>query len=297
MGWNASRVLQYRLEDESMKEIGPDLSGTMSNYGRGIKAGNGSIYCMPCLHYMPCSAKKYVLKIIPREEQDAEVCILENQQLSVYTGQIGALADDGCMYYFPEWRGDHILKLDPNNDDNLSLVGEKFEDEFYAAVLGKDGYIYGISEYKIYKFNPKDYSVSQVGSDFDDNHDHIFIGAVLADDGNIYSANGYGQILKVDTVNNDWTIIGSTIYEDAQGWGRPVLGADKCIYFPPLNHDRVLTLNPITQSISLIGKSNGDREWKWRGAVLVSNGYIYCIPYNADDILQIDSRHINEQII
>ena len=76
-----------------------------------------------------------------------------------------------------------------------------------------------------------------------------------------------------------------------------MLGADKCIYFPPAYHDRVLRYNPTTQSISLIGESYGEKQWKWRGAVLASDGFIYCVPSSANDILQIDTRHINEQVV
>ena len=55
--------------------------------------------------------------------------------------------------------------------------------------------------------------------------------------------------------------------------------------------------NPNTQIISLIGESYGFKECKWRGAVLARDGFIYCIPHDADDILQLDSRHMNEQVI
>ena len=69
------------------------------------------------------------------------------------------------------------------------------------------------------------------------------------------------------------------------------------IYFPPYDHDRVLKFNPITQKISLIGNSHGNEPWKWVSGVLASDGIIYCVPFNAKHILQIDSRHINEQVI
>ena len=47
----------------------------------------------------------------------------------------------------------------------------------------------------------------------------------------------------------------------------------------------------------MIGDSYDDREYKWLSAVLASDGFIYCIPYNANDTLSIDSHHINQQII
>ena len=120
---------------------------------------------------------------------------------------------------------------------------------------------------------------------------------MLAEDGTIYAANKYGQILLIDTAQNDWKIIGNRMHHPfGLCWGNPVVGADKCIYFPPLFHDRVLRYNPSTQNISFIGESyRGD--WKWRGAVLASDGYIYCIPEYTKEILQIDSRHVNEQVI
>ena len=284
----ARRVVEFNVEDKSIKEIGPDLGGQECKYWNGIKAGNGSIYCLPC-------DAEFILKITLREGQDAEVQVLEAKQFPEGEWFKGALANDGCIYYFPSYPGS-ILKLDPNNGDNLSLVGEEFDTGFVAAVLGKDGCIYGISYGQVIKFNPVDCSVSQIGSDFDEYHTSNE--AVLADDENIYSINEFGQILKIDTSNKYWTLIGSKIYHDYEGcgWRRPVLGFDKILYFPPCDHNRVLKFNPTTQNISLVDSSNGE-GFKWKGSVLVSDGLIYCISNHADDVLQIDSRHINEQVI
>ena len=67
--WNARRVVEFAVEDKSIKEIGPDLGDRLGKYIYGIKADNGSIYCMPC-------GAEYPLKIIPGEGQNAEVQIL-----------------------------------------------------------------------------------------------------------------------------------------------------------------------------------------------------------------------------
>merc|ERR1712137_98 len=144
-----------------------------------------------------------------------------------------------------------------------------------------------------------DQSVSHIGREFDESEGWYFwIKAVLAEDGTICAANHCGQILLIDTAQNDWEIIGNKIYDEGcPGWESPVIGADKCIYFSPFCHDRVLRYNPTTQSISLIGESYGKGSWKWKGSVLASDGFIYCIPYTANEILQIDSRHINEKVI
>ena len=40
----ARRVVEYNVEDKSMKEIGPDLGGQLLKYRNGIRADNGNIY-------------------------------------------------------------------------------------------------------------------------------------------------------------------------------------------------------------------------------------------------------------
>ena len=47
----------------------------------------------------------------------------------------------------------------------------------------------------------------------------------------------------------------------------------------------------------MIGGFCEGNQWKWNGAALASDGYIYYIPYNSDYILQIDSRNTTEQIL
>merc|ERR1712232_732635 len=132
-----------------MKEIGPVLGdGTDESYANGIRVTNGSIYCLP-YH------AEHLLKIIPEEGQKAEVRVLKEQEIPSKDSEgeivfldVGALANDGCIYYLPFNRSP-ILKLDPNDGDRLSLVGEEIDGVFSAAVLGNDGYIYGISKIRI----------------------------------------------------------------------------------------------------------------------------------------------------
>ena len=291
---SAHRVLQYNIEEKRLKEIGPNLGASEGKYCKGIRADNGSIYCLPY-------NAEYLLKIIPGEGKDAEVKVLEDgfQPEYRYRWMAGALADNGCLYYLPYGNGaTRILKVDTNNGDNFSLVGEGYIGSCYRiGVFGHDGCIYGISNRRIIKYNPADNTELYVNKGL--NNFYSFVGGVLAHDSNIYSANKYGQILKIDSANNDWTIIGDRIFNDryCSGWGRPVLGADKCIYFPPSGHNQVLKFNPSTQHLSLIGGSYGIERNKWVCAVLASDGFVYCLPDAADDILKIDSRHINEKIL
>ena len=53
--------------------------------------------------------------------------------------------------------------------------------------------IYGISMLQIIKLNSTDCSIFRIGGLLDEYHD--FEGAVLAEDGNIYTANALGQMV------------------------------------------------------------------------------------------------------
>ena len=251
---------------------------------------DGSIYCKPL-------AARFICKIVPKEGEDAEVCILRDKRLErderVCWG-IGVLAGDGCIYYFP-YTGGRILKLDPKTD-KLTIIGEGIGQHCTAAVAGKDGHIYCMFPNYIIKFNHVDYSVSKLNIEIFVQED--FLGVVLADDGCFYSANKFGQILKFD-ITERWELHGDCLYEGllGRGWGQPVVGADKCIYFPPAAHDRVLKFNPVTVTFSLIGNSFSDMNYGWAGATLASDGFIYCAPFHANDFLQIDTRCVNDQVL
>jgi len=264
---DARRVVEFNLENKNIKEIGPDLGSQWGKYWNGINGNNGSIYCLP-------HRAEYILKITPRKGKDAEIQILKTKNFSGEKWKKGALAKDGCIYYLP-YVGNRVLKLDPNNGDSLSLVGIELDRSFYvAAVLGEDGYVYGLSsiQEQIIKFNPIDNSVFRIGRHFDgyDNFcvKNFFVEVLLAADGNIYSCNRHGQIIKFDMTNNNWIMIGNRIYNGIGfGFGYPVLGADKCLYFPPSGYDRALKFNPSTQTISFVGESHGDKLNKWKSSI------------------------------
>ena len=301
--FNARRVLEFHLQDKSMREIGPDLGAGGRKYRNGIRAENGSIYCIPYIGAIQ------FLKITPVEGgEDAMVRIMYNDEKCPrmkFMGWIaGALAKDGCIYYMP-YNASRVLKLDPSNNDSLSLiggeVGDYMEDNHCkGAVLGSDDCIYGFRSsscrgFKIIKFNPDNTKVSSLDIEFEETQS--IDGYVAAADGNIYAANDYGQILKIDLTSKTCSLFGYGIHTNNRGWGLPVLGADKCIYFPPSQHERVLKFNTSTRKISLIGDSHEDNCFKYYGCVLASDGFVYCVPYNVKHILQVDARPLNERIV
>jgi hypothetical protein len=113
---------------------------------------------------------------------------------------------------------------------------------------------------------------------------------VLAADGYIYAVNGAGQVLKIyTTINNYYPWILDPMNCGGGGWGGPIVGADKCIYWPPSNVNRVLKFDPETRQLPwLVGGDLGAGGWKWKGGALASDGVIYCFPSGAKQILAID---------
>jgi len=116
----------------------------------------------------------------------------------------------------------------------------------------------------------------------------------LAGDGYIYAANYSGQVLQIDTTNGNYIWIGDPIHSDSLHWGNAIIGADKCIYWPPLDANRVLKFDPWTQQLpSLVGDDLGgeeeDDKWGAADGALATDGVIYCIPFlNVTQILAID---------
>jgi len=142
---------------------------------------------------------------------------------------------------------------------------------------------------RIIKFDPADPdTTSSVGEEAEE---ILYCGnGVLGGDGDIYAANGAGQVLKIETAhNNCYTWIGDPIYSGRIGWGDSIVGVDKCIYWPPLDARRVLKFDPETQQIpSIVEDDLGAGEWKRKGGALATDGVICCIPYCSTQVLVID---------
>jgi hypothetical protein len=289
--YNARRVVKFNPVDKSLTEIGPDLGEGEHKWWCGVLANTGSIYCAPY-------DAEHILKI---KTNDDTVETLDDVELPE-TGadglwESGALAPDNHIYYMPAY-AHRIMRLNPDND-TLSSVGDDLGGEgtwkYSGTVVGNDDCLYGIPDEatRIAKYNPADPdTTSTVGEEAEEQFDCAGNGA-LGGDGYIYAANRFGQVLKVDIVNNNYTWIGDPIFSESgrQGWGNPIVGVDKCIYWPPLDANRVLKFDPETQQLpSLVGDDLGEGGWKWlSGALAATDGVIYCIPYyNYTQILAID---------
>jgi len=200
----------------------------------------------------------------------------------------GALALNGCIYY-------HILKLDPENE-SVRCVGDDFgrgRNKCMGTVLCCDGCLYGIPDNstRIIFFDPANHTSSILGdearSDFRCND-----GSVFGRNGCIYSLSyehGTRKELKIDVVNNTYTLIGNEGYLPHNYWGEAVLGNGACMYWPPFEAKCTMKFDVETQTTSHLGHNFGVFDLKLFSGAVASTGAIYCIPNHADKVLRIDT--------
>ena len=107
------------------------------------------------------------------------------------------------------------------------------------------------------------------------------------------------SILKIDPINNTVKVLPipfETSEERTIPWkyhGGAIHPDDRCIYAIPQSATRVLKLDPMTDTISLIGPTLPGK-YKWYGGVVGKTDHaIYGIPHNSSSILRID---INDQV-
>ena len=149
--FRARRVVKFNPLDNSMTPIGPDFGGEWK-WLCGAMTDSGVIYCPPG------DISHGVLKI---DTNTDTVTVLD---VNIFPEQDGwmfascALALDGCIYSMP-LNARRIMKLDPNNGDEMSIVGDDLENKgnkYCGTVVGIDGCVYGIpfQSTRILKYDP-----------------------------------------------------------------------------------------------------------------------------------------------
>ena len=284
---NARRVMKFNPIHKSVSHIGPDLGGGWKWRG-GAMADNGVFYCIPYF------SNRGILKIDTNTDTVTELDVDLLPEQGGYMWMSCDLALDGCIYFMPS--GAHqILKLDPNDNDALSSVGDDLGNDFnkyMGTVVGIDGCVYGIPHRSksIVKYDPKKDITSFVGEQAEKDFGCNGNGA-LGRDGCIYTVSYDGRVLEIDTANNSYCSVGYKIESNhvGQGWGDAILGIDGCIYWPPMNACSILKFDPHTDRTSLVGDDlGGSTSNKWSSGVLASNGTIYCFPVCANHVLSVN---------
>ena len=138
----ARRVAKLNPLDKSMTHIGPDFGAGIRKWRRGAMADSGVIYCPP---YHP---DRGILKIDTNTDNVTELNVNLLPERGDCMWESCAAALDGCIYFMPA-DARHIMKLDPNNNDAMSSVGDDLGDawcKYIGTVVGIDGCVYGIPD-------------------------------------------------------------------------------------------------------------------------------------------------------
>ena len=286
---HARRAMKFNPVEKSTTHIGPDFGDGVKWIRGGAMTGSGIAYCVPY------DFNRGILKIDTNTDTVTELDrnLLPERGNCMWGSCATAL--DGCIYFMTSY-AHRIMKLDPNNNDAMSSVGDDFGDEHYkyiGTVVGIGGCAYGIPLYskRILKYDPINDITSFVGKVGYDDFNCTGNGA-LGRDGCIYAmAYKSRRVLKNETTNNIHCFVGNRISDyHINDWGDPILGIDGCIYWPPYDARRILKYDPHTNQTSLVGDYFDDTNYKWYGGSLASDGVVYCFPRHESRILSIDPR-------
>ena len=269
-----------------LNEFSRKLGDEDYNYkwNEGAMTESGIIYCPPY------GSRRGILKI----DTNADTVTVLNRNLQPEPAGSKwfscAAALDGCIYFMPH-DARRIMKLDPNNNDEMTSVGDELGNRCYSrTVVGVDGCVYGIPSWDnhggITKYDPFNDTTSFAVKRDDEAYFEGTRGA-LGRDGCIYVV-ARGRILKIDTTDNSSGFVGNIeFYSD--DCGDAILGIDGCIYWPPAKGCHILKYDPLTNQTSLVRDDYGFSSHKqWSSGCLASNGVIYCIPNHAERILSSD---------
>ena len=289
---SARRVVKFNPVDYSMTFIGPDFGDGWFKWYNGAINDSGIIYCVPC------NSRRGILKIDTNTDNVTELDANLLPEQGDHMWVSCAVAVDGCIYFMPR-AARQIMKLDPNNNDAMSSVGDNFGYSRYkytGTVIGIDGCVYGMpyNAKRILKYDPINDTTSFVGEKADSNRNFECNGnGGLGRDGYIYALTNHGRVLKIDTVNNSHRFVVDNSAIDTSETGDAILGIDGCIYWAPCYNGYTLKYDPHSKQFSRVG-DNFETEvdetelYNWFSGALANDGVVYCIPSNANRVLAID---------
>ena len=152
ISFGAGRVAKFNPVDKSMTRIGPDFGDDIYKWRNGAMTDSGIIYCAPW------EADHGILKIDTNTDTvtELDVNLLPERGDDMWKSCAAAL--DGCIYFIPA-DARRIMKLDPNNNDAMTSVGDDLGIglyKFIGTVVGIDGCVYGIPWQckRILKYDP-----------------------------------------------------------------------------------------------------------------------------------------------
>ena len=157
----ARQVIKFNPVEKSFTDIGPDFSEGLK-WSRGTISQSSFIYCPPV------DFDHGILKIDTNTDTVTELDVNLLPERGDYRWRSCCAATlDGCIYFIPS-NACCIMKLDPNNNDAISSIGDDVggrKYKFEGTVVGIDGCVYDIPYYSkcILKYDPINDITSFVG--------------------------------------------------------------------------------------------------------------------------------------
>lgn len=173
--------------------------------------------------------------------------------------------------------------------------------KFHGGALGDDGDVYAVpcNAPGVLRVDTKRGQVSIIGNPALFREKQLWYGAVKAHTGAIYAfpQNAAG-VLKVspDNENTKVEVFGDLGAGEWKWHGGVFCTTDNCVYGIPNNNAQVLRVDPETDDIQLFGDASiieggrhrRDGKYKYEGAVVGTDGNIYCIPGDTEQVLKIN---------
>ena len=116
--FDAGRDVKFNPMDKLMTRIGPNFRDDVCKWYRGAIIDSGVMYCPPSN-----SRRRGILKIDTNTDTVTELDrnLLPKRGNCMWLSCAATL--DGCIYFMP-FNARRVMKLDPNNGDAISSVGD-----------------------------------------------------------------------------------------------------------------------------------------------------------------------------
>ena len=273
-------VIDFLTHDEA-------LVGPRKWLGAAVTA-NGDIYGVP-------AHARRVLLVRPR---DGSVRLIGRELTPTnFKFLRGVDGRNGKCYGLPAW-GEGVLKIDVETGET-SMIG-KFDKamkwQWHGGSLGSDGALYAVpcNASAVLRVCTKTEEVTFIGGDVIPDMRNKWYGGIKGPDGSIYGvpycADSIIRIIPETQSVELLRIEGATLERDSYAWHGGILAPNGCIYCFPSHHEHVLKIDTATQKCTLIGRSLGNKRYKFGGGCVGPNGAsVYAFPSDYHAVLKIDT--------
>lgn len=237
--------LDPKTEQARFCAVGHDISKKVDAFYDAVVAKNNFIYFIPFRH-------NKVVKFNPIDDSLVEI----GPPLARLRFQGAVCTSDGNIYCIPCY-GKQVMKIDVNNNDNVSFIG----DRFHGGWKWKGGVVVGEGE------EEKIYACP-------------------------YSAR---KILEINIANDSTHLLDTDLGDVGGKYSQFVTDSDGFVIGIPYNTENILRLDPKNNKVELFPlpeefHREAYNDSKWTSGVLGDDGMIYAVPEKERQILKIGYR-------